>query len=76
MAVHIAEAEEKKSGRPKIGMALFSGLLLLLVAASIVRSAVVTRLDGFTVDEAYLSLPASPTCGSVIFVSTRSILRW
>jgi tetratricopeptide (TPR) repeat protein len=37
----------------RIGVGLFSGLLLLLVAAAIVRSAIATRLDGFTVDEAY-----------------------
>jgi len=38
---------------PNIGPGLFSGLLLLLVAAAIVRSAIATRLDGFTIDEAY-----------------------
>jgi hypothetical protein len=34
-------------------MGLFSGLLVLLVAAAIVRSAIATQLDGFTIDEAY-----------------------
>ncbi len=36
-----------------LGVGLFSGLLSLLVAAAILRSAVATRLDGFTIDEAY-----------------------
>src|SRR5579864_2366174 len=31
----------------------FTGLLLVLIAAAIVRSAIATRLDGFTIDEAY-----------------------
>jgi hypothetical protein len=33
---------------------LFVFLLLPLVGGAIVRSAIVTRLDGFTIDEAYL----------------------
>jgi len=32
---------------------LFSAVLLLLIAAAIVRSVIATRLDGFTIDEAY-----------------------
>jgi len=36
-----------------IGLRLFASLVLLLVAGGIVRSAVATRLDGFTIDEAY-----------------------
>jgi hypothetical protein len=36
-----------------IGLRLFVFLLLLLVTGGIVRSAVATRLDGFTIDEAY-----------------------
>ena len=35
----------------RIGIGLFSVALLLLVAAGIVRSAIATRLDGFTIDE-------------------------
>ncbi len=31
----------------------FTGLLILLIAAAIVRSAIATRLDGFTIDEGY-----------------------
>src|SRR5277367_2554935 len=35
--------------QPKV----FLGLALLLVGLAILRSAIVTRLDGFTIDEAY-----------------------
>jgi hypothetical protein len=37
----------------RIGLGCFSGLLLLLVTGAIVRSSIATRLDGFTIDEAY-----------------------
>src|SRR5579862_8086506 len=37
----------------RINVLYFSGLLLLLITAAIVRSAIATRLDGFTIDEAY-----------------------
>ena len=36
-----------------IGLRLFVFLALLLVSGAIVRSAIATRLDGFTIDEAY-----------------------
>ena len=39
--------------RTRINLLFFSGLLLLLIAAAIIRSAIATRLDGFTIDEAY-----------------------
>ncbi|HKC00862.1 MAG TPA: hypothetical protein VKD23_18915 [Terriglobales bacterium] len=48
-----AVADARNSIRPSIKLGLFSGLLLLLTACAIVRSAVTTRLDGFTIDEAY-----------------------
>ncbi len=53
MAVDIAVADARNPDTPRIGAGLFSGLLLLLLATSIVRSAIATRLDGFTIDEAY-----------------------
>jgi len=53
MALDIAVANARNRNRPRIGVGLFICLLLLLVAASIVRSAIATRLDGFTIDEAY-----------------------
>jgi len=37
----------------KIGFGTFVGLALLLVGLGMVRSAIATRLDGFTLDEAY-----------------------
>ena len=46
-------ADARNSSTPRIKLGLFSGLLLLLVAGAIVRSAITTRLDGFTIDEAY-----------------------
>ena len=49
----ITVASARNWNTPRIGVGLFSSLLLLLVAAAIVRSAIATRLDGFTVDEAY-----------------------
>src|SRR5258708_31886378 len=48
-----AVADARNSIRPSIKLGLFSGLLLLLTACAIVRSAVTTRLDGFTIDEGY-----------------------
>jgi len=39
--------------RHKIAFGTFVGLALLLVGLGILRSAIATRLDGFTVDEAY-----------------------
>jgi len=37
----------------RIQLLLFSGLLFLFITAAIIRSAMATRLDGFTIDEAY-----------------------
>ncbi len=45
-------AANPKSQR-KIGFMAFVWLVLLLVGLGIVRSAIATRLDGFTIDEAY-----------------------
>jgi len=49
----VIEATAGSWNIPRIGVVLFSSLLLLLVAAGIARSAIATRLDGFTIDEAY-----------------------
>jgi hypothetical protein len=49
--VDIAIANARQWNR--IGRGLFSGILVLLVLAAIARSAIATRLDGFTIDEAY-----------------------
>lgn len=49
----LAEANTGNRNTPRIRTGLFTGVLLLLVAAAIVRSAIATRLDGFTIDEAY-----------------------
>jgi hypothetical protein len=38
---------------PAVSRRLFVILLLLIVGGAIVRSAIATRLDGFTIDEAY-----------------------
>ncbi|HEV3481105.1 MAG TPA: phospholipid carrier-dependent glycosyltransferase [Candidatus Acidoferrales bacterium] len=43
--------EHRKS--PKINLRLFVFIVLALVCGAIVRSAIATRLDGFTIDEAY-----------------------
>jgi hypothetical protein len=43
--------EHEKS--PGISLRLFVLVVLLLLAGAIVRSAIATRLDGFTIDEAY-----------------------
>lgn len=53
MTVDIAVANANNRNTPRISVGLFSSLLLLLVATAIVRSAIATRLDGFTIDEAY-----------------------
>jgi hypothetical protein len=44
-------AEVRKS--PGVNLRLFVLILLALVGGAIVRSAIATRLDGFTIDEAY-----------------------
>ena len=38
---------------PEISRNLFIILLLLIVGGAVIRSALATRLDGFTIDEAY-----------------------
>jgi hypothetical protein len=48
-----AQVEHRKS--PGISLRLFVAVLLLLVARATVRSAIATRLDGFTIDEACVS---------------------
>jgi len=53
MVAYTAIANPSNRSTPRIGGGLFSALLLLLIAAAIVRSAIATRLDGFTIDEAY-----------------------
>ncbi|HLZ52542.1 MAG TPA: tetratricopeptide repeat protein [Candidatus Acidoferrum sp.] len=46
-------AQTKPQELPAVGPNLFITLLLLIVGGAIVRSAIATRLDGFTIDEAY-----------------------
>jgi hypothetical protein len=48
----IASSANSKT-QSKIGLGIFVWLVLLLVGLGILRSAIATRLDGFTVDEAY-----------------------
>src|SRR5215469_1825367 len=45
--------EDHRQHRTDLGLGLFTVLLLLVVGGAIIRSAVATRLDGFTIDEAY-----------------------
>ena len=45
--------EDEKRHRTKLDWGRFTVLLLLVVGGAIVRSAIATRLDGFTIDEAY-----------------------
>src|SRR5579863_1873128 len=47
------KARASNANTIRINPLLFSGLLLLLIAAAVTRSAIATRLDGFTIDEAY-----------------------
>lgn len=46
-----ARASNRNTSR--INLLFFTGLLLFLIAAAVIRSAIATRLDGFTIDEAY-----------------------
>jgi dolichyl-phosphate-mannose--protein O-mannosyl transferase len=46
-----APVEHRKP--PGISLCLFVLVLILLVTGAIVRSSIATRLDGFTIDEAY-----------------------
>jgi hypothetical protein len=48
-----AASTSNPKGQRKIAFKTFVWLVLLLVALGIVRSAITTRLDGFTLDEAY-----------------------
>jgi tetratricopeptide (TPR) repeat protein len=48
----IASSANPKS-QSKIGFGTFACLVLLLVGLGVLRSAITTRLDGFTLDEAY-----------------------
>jgi hypothetical protein len=43
----------KPTHRRQIGLDTFIWLVVLLAGAGVVRSAIATRLDGFTIDEAY-----------------------
>jgi hypothetical protein len=53
LSTRVASGPEGCWKFPAIGLRAFALVLLLLVAAAIVRSAITTRLDGFTIDEAY-----------------------
>lgn len=46
-------AQEERQRQPRINLGFFSVLLISLVGGAILRSAIVTRQDGFTIDEAY-----------------------
>jgi tetratricopeptide (TPR) repeat protein len=46
-------AQTEPQRLPAVSRNLFVTLLLLIVGGAIVRSAIATRLDGFTIDEAY-----------------------
>jgi tetratricopeptide (TPR) repeat protein len=49
----LVAAQTEPQRLPVISRNLFVTLLLLIVGGAIVRSAIATRLDGFTIDEAY-----------------------
>jgi dolichyl-phosphate-mannose--protein O-mannosyl transferase len=53
LSIAVAPAPVEHRESPEISFRLFVVILLLLVAGAIVRSAIATRLDGFTIDEAY-----------------------
>ena len=53
MSISDAPAPARHQELPAISFRLFAFVALLLVAGAIVRSAIATRLDGFTIDEAY-----------------------
>jgi len=53
MTPDAATARANDRNTTRIKLLSFTGLLLLLLAAAIIRSAIATRLDGFTIDEAY-----------------------
>jgi tetratricopeptide (TPR) repeat protein len=49
----LVAAQTEPQRLPVVSRNLFITLLLLIVGGAIVRSAIATRLDGFTIDEAY-----------------------
>jgi dolichyl-phosphate-mannose--protein O-mannosyl transferase len=49
----LGAAQTEPQRLPAVSRNLFITLLLLIVGGAIVRSAIATRLDGFTIDEAY-----------------------
>jgi hypothetical protein len=49
----LVAAQTEPQRLPVVNRNLFITLLLLIVGGAIVRSAIATRLDGFTIDEAY-----------------------
>jgi tetratricopeptide (TPR) repeat protein len=55
MSIMLGASTVRASGRAatRINLPFFSSLLVLLIAVAIIRSAIATRLDGFTIDEAY-----------------------
>ena len=53
MNTPVAPAPVEHRRLPEINLRLFVLILLALVGGAIVRSAIATRLDGFTIDEAY-----------------------
>jgi hypothetical protein len=75
-AADLTVANARNWNTPKIGFGLFSGLLLLLVAAAILRSTFATRLDGFTIDEAYHIAAGVSYVRLGDFALTLSILLW
>jgi tetratricopeptide (TPR) repeat protein len=48
-----ASSQANPKSRRKMGFSAFVWMVLLLVGLGVVRSAIATRLDGFTLDEAY-----------------------
>lgn len=53
MSTPVAAARVEHRRLPEINLGLFVLILVALVGGAIVRSAIATRLDGFTIDEAY-----------------------
>ena len=53
MSISVAPAPVEHRKPPGISLRLFVLVLILLVTGAIVRSSIATRLDGFTIDEAY-----------------------
>src|SRR6516162_9303871 len=52
VSVSMPMEDQRRTGTD-LGWSLFTVLLLSVVGGAIIRSAVATRLDGFTIDEAY-----------------------